>query len=60
MNPKAVGWDELFLPETPAVELLQSLGYTYVPPEDPDAERPSLKEPILTNRLTTALLRLNP
>ena len=34
MTPNATGWDELHLAENPAVELLQSLGYTYVPPED--------------------------
>ena len=34
MTPKTTGWDELNLAEDPAVDLLQSLGYTYVPPED--------------------------
>ena len=33
MTPKATGWDELHLAENPAVELLESLGYAYVPPE---------------------------
>ena len=60
MTPKASGWDELHLAEDPAVELLQSLGYTYVPPEDLERERSSFKEPILTGRLTLALKRLNP
>ena len=40
--------------------MLQSLCYTYVPLEDLEPERPSLEEPILTNRLATALERLNP
>ena len=60
MTPKSTDWNERHLAETPAVELLQSLGYTYVPSEDLEPERPSLKEPILTGRLAAALLRLNP
>ena len=60
MTPKATSWDEFHLAEDPAVELLQSLGYTYVPPEDLDRERTSFKEPILTGRLNLALKRLNP
>ena len=60
MTPKATSWDELHLAEGPAVELLQSLGYTYVSPEDLERERASFKEPILTGRLTQALKRLNP
>ena len=34
MTPKSTDWNERHLAETPAVELLQSLGYTYVPSED--------------------------
>ena len=60
MTPKTTGWDELHLAEDPAVELLQSLGYTYISPEELDRERASFKEPILTDRLTLALKRLNP
>ena len=60
MTPKPTDWNERHLVETPAVELLQSHGYTHVPPEDLEPERPSLKEPILTGRLAAALLRLNP
>ena len=60
MTPRSVGWNELHLSENPAVELLQSLGYTYVPPEDLDQERTSPKDTILTGRLTSALKRLNP
>ena len=60
MSPMATHWDELHLAENPAVELLQSLGYTYVPPEDLEPERTSFKEAILTNRLAATLNRLNP
>ena len=60
MTPKPTGWDELHLAEDPAVQLLQSLGYVYVPPEDLDNERTSFKEAILTGRLAAALKRLNP
>ena len=60
MTPKPTGWDELHLAENPAVELLESLGYTYVPPETLDSERASAGEAILTRRLAAALKRLNP
>ena len=60
MTPRVDGWDELHLAENPAVELLQFLGYTYVPPEDLDLERESYKHAILTGRLRAALTRLNP
>ena len=60
MSPKTAGWNELQLAEVPAVELLQSLGYGCVEAEDLEAERTSFREPILTNRLTAALKRLNP
>ena len=60
MTPKPTGWDELHLAENPAVELLESLGYTYVPPEALEPERASLKETVLAGRLAAALKRLNP
>ena len=60
MTAKATAWNELHLAENPAVDLLQSLGYTYVAPEDVDLERTSFKEPVLTDRLAAALKRLNP
>ena len=60
MTPTATGWDELHLAENPAVELLESLDYTYVPPEELEGERTSFKEAILTHRLAAALKRLNP
>ena len=55
---KPIEWPHLA--ESPAVEVLRSLGYTYASPEDLETGRPSLKEPILTNRLATTLKRLNP
>ncbi len=60
MTPKPTGWNEQDLAENPAVDLLQSLGYTYVPPESLERERASFKEAILTGRLAAALKRLNP
>ena len=60
MAPRTTGWDELHLAEDPAVELLESLGYTYVPREVLEPERASPKETILTGRLAAALKRLNP
>ena len=60
MTPQTTGWDELHLAENPAVELLESLDYTYVPPEDLEGERTSFKEAVLTGRLAAALKRLNP
>ena len=57
---KFAKWDELHLSEDPAVELLQSLGYTYLTPDEVELERGNLKETILTNSLTAALKRLNP
>ncbi len=60
MPPKTTGWDELHLAENPAIELLESLGYTYVPPEGLEAERASFKKTILTDRLAAAVKRLNP
>ena len=59
MTPKPTGWDELHLAENPAVELLQPLGYTYIPPENLEPERASPKETVLTSRLAAALKRLN-
>ena len=60
MTTKATGWDELRLAENPAVELLKSLGYTYVPQEALEDERAGFKETILVGRLAAALKRLNP
>ena len=60
MTPKVKGWDELHLAENPAVELLQSLGYTYLTPDELELERGSTKVTILTDRLTASLKRLKP
>lgn len=54
------GWNEASLSEDPAVALLETLGYRYVASEALDAERASLKEIFLGERLTAALARLNP
>ena len=51
--------NELNHAETPARELLERLGYTYVPRADLAAERDDEREVLLTGRLTSALLRLN-
>lgn len=53
-------WNEEHQSEGPAVGVLQSLGYTFVPAEVLDGERESLKETVLTARLRTALRKLNP
>ena len=36
MTPKTTGWEELHFAEVPAVESLESLGYTRIPPEAPE------------------------
>ena len=53
-------WNEQQLAEYPAIELLESIGYSYVRPEALDAERTNLKETVLAGRLATVLKRLNP
>ncbi len=53
-------WNEEGLSETPAVKLLEALGYQYVDAEALDAERQSLREAVLAPRLTQALKKLNP
>ena len=58
--PNLSAWSEQDLSEDPAVELLETFGYTYVPPEILEGQRASLKEAVLTSRLTAALRRLNP
>ena len=60
MSSKTTGWDELNLAENPAVELLQALNYMYIPPEDLEHERNSLKDAALTRCFARALKRLNP
>ena len=57
---KPNNWDEAHLSEDPAVELLQRLGYTYVTAEALEAERETLRDVVLTTRLSAALKRLNP
>ena len=53
-------WNEEHQSEGPAVSLLEKLGYGFVPAEVLEAERGSLKEPVLTERLAHALKKLNP
>lgn len=53
-------WNEIHLSEDPAVELLQALGYLFVPPEQLDTERDSLKSVVLVSRLEKKLKELNP
>ena len=51
--------NELTAAENPARELLERLGYSYVPREVLAAEREGEREVLLRGRLTAALLRLN-
>ncbi len=51
--------NELNLAEIPARELLERLGWTYVPREELAAEREDERGVLLEGRLTAALLRLN-
>ena len=51
--------NELNLAENPARELLERLGWTYVPREELAAERDDERDVLLYGRLTSALLRLN-
>jgi len=53
-------WNEIHLSEDPAVELLEALGYTFIPSERLDSERESLKEVILVPRLAKKLKEINP
>jgi type I restriction enzyme R subunit len=60
MSPPGKGWNEASLSEDPAVEHLVRLGYKYVGPEILEGERESVKEVVLTGRLSTALKKINP
>ena len=51
--------NELNLAEEPARELLERLGYGYVPRDALAGEREGERDVLLTKRLTAALLRLN-
>lgn len=53
-------WNEIGLSEDPAVDLLRSLGYEYLPPDALAADRESLRDVILVPRLEAALRKLNP
>lgn len=55
------GWNEENLSEVPAVELLTTIGYTYVAPEVMEVERGgSFRDVVVAPRLRKALQRLNP
>ena len=45
MSSKTTGWNELQLAEDLAVELPQTFGYNFIPPEGLEAKRTSHKEP---------------
>ncbi len=53
-------WNEEHQSEEPAVALLEKLGYEFLPAESLETEREGLKEPVLTERLSRALKKLNP
>lgn len=53
-------WNEETQSEIPAVELLQAMGWSFVPASDLEADREGPKEAILVRRLEAALIRLNP
>ncbi len=42
------------------IELLEKQGYTYLSPEEQEAERPDMREVVLRGRLSEAVARLNP
>lgn len=46
--------------ENLAIQLLEEQGYSYLSPEDQEAERDSLSEVVLRNRLKSAVDKLNP
>ena len=52
-------FDELHYAENPARQLLERLGYTYVPRSEISEERGGEREVLLMERLTAALMRLN-
>lgn len=60
MTPPGQFWNEATLSEDPAVEHLRRLGYTYLAPSVLDAERISVRDVFLRERLNAAIRRLNP
>ena len=53
-------WNESGQSEAPAVEVLEKLGYTYIPADTLAPERESLRDAVLARRLSASLKRLNP
>ncbi len=60
MTAKEDRWNEETLSETPAVELLESLGYKYLSSEEIEPLREGERSSILTKTLQESLLDLNP
>jgi len=52
-------WNEETHSETPALKLLEALGYQYLPPEEIKSKRESQRSPILIQPLKEALKKLN-
>lgn len=53
-------WNEETQSETPAVELLQAMGWTFVSASELEGDREGIKEAVLVKRLEAAIRRLNP
>jgi type I restriction enzyme, R subunit len=53
-------YTEKTLSETPAVELLEAMGWTFVPASALETDRDGAKESVLARRLEGALRKLNP
>ncbi len=52
--------NEYNLSEKPAIDLLERMGYTYVPGANLQGERASLRDAVLLNQLEAAIRRINP
>ncbi|MDP1822765.1 MAG: type I restriction endonuclease subunit R [Archangium sp.] len=60
MSPSSTDWTEESEAEAPAAKLLSAIGYAFVHADLLEAERESLRVPVLSVRLAAALGRLNP
>jgi type I restriction enzyme R subunit len=60
MSPPGRAWNEASLSEHPAIWQLVAFGYSFIAAETLEAERESLKEVVLTQRLAKGLKKLNP
>ena len=52
--------NEYNLSEKPAINLLERMGYTYIPGANLVAERASLRDAVLRGQLEAAIRRINP